>query len=156
MQIHDCCTSWRSELLEFIRINECLAGAAGNFFFGKKRFNCRTKTTASISVSFCLIPPPMHDMETDKVRYAKSNLPLPGNIRVEKGHLKSLGANRYSQQQKASRNHWISGVFPAMYLHPLGTGYPLAPWKTAVPKTSTQNMRRQKPCTNQLFSEQIA
>jgi hypothetical protein len=44
-------------------------------------------------------------METDKVRYAKSNLPLPGNIRVEKDHLKSLGADRYSQQQKASRNH---------------------------------------------------
>jgi hypothetical protein len=70
--------------------------------------------------------------------------------------LKSLGADRYSQQQKASRNHWISGVFPAMYLHPLGTGYPLAPWKTAIPKTSKQNMRRQKPCMNQLFSEQIA
>jgi hypothetical protein len=28
----------RSKVLEFIRINECLAGAAGNFFFGKDCF----------------------------------------------------------------------------------------------------------------------
>jgi hypothetical protein len=54
-------------VLEFIRISECLAGAGGNFFFGKDRFNCRTQRTASVSES-CSLKPPMHDTKMDELK----------------------------------------------------------------------------------------
>lgn len=54
-------------MLEFIRISECLAGAAGNFFFGKDCFNCRTQRTGFVSGS-CSVKPPMHDTKMDELK----------------------------------------------------------------------------------------
>jgi hypothetical protein len=57
----------RSKVLEFIRISECLAGAAGNFFFGKDCFNCRTQRITSVSGS-CSLKPPMNDKKMDELK----------------------------------------------------------------------------------------
>jgi len=54
-------------VFEFIRISECLAGGAGNFFFGKDCFNCRTQRTTSVSGS-CSLKPPMNETKMNEIK----------------------------------------------------------------------------------------